>query len=65
MAKLKHFWIEKDNSLETVGYFVIRIDWDNDRHQQVEIRGSTPKAVFTAFQEAAALIQEEISRGNI
>lgn len=61
MAKLKKIWIE---------HFVgdqpaIRIDWDNDRHQRVEIKGDSPEAVAIALKEAGSLVNAERVRGEI
>ena len=61
MAKLEKIWIEHDDGEKRA----IRIDWDNDRHQRVPIKGATPQAVSLALWEAGCLVTEEHARGKI
>ena len=61
MVKLKKIWIEHDFGEMRA----VRIDWDNDRHQRVEIKGSTPQDIARALKKAGALIDDEIANGKI
>ena len=61
MAKLDKIWIEHDDGEK----WAIRIDWDNDRHQRVPIKGVTPQAVSLALREAGYFITTEHARGKI
>jgi len=61
LAKLKEIWIENESGLKKY----IRIDWDNDRHQRVEIKGDSPESVAMALKEAGSLINSERVRGAI
>jgi hypothetical protein len=54
MAKLKDIWVE-----ENIGQNkAIRIDWSNDRHQRVEIKGSGVDDVIDALD----LIAHELAK---
>lgn len=61
MATLKKIWVEENEK----GNSAIRIDWDNDRHQRVEIEGDTPESVSAALKEAGALVNAERVHGKI
>ena len=61
MAKLKKIWIEHEFGLKKA----IRIDWDNDRHQRVEIKDGSPESVAMALKEAGSLVNTERVRGEI
>ena len=61
MATLKKIWIEHESGHKRV----IRLDWDNDRHQRVEIETITPKAVYRALKEAGSLVAAEMVQGKI
>jgi hypothetical protein len=43
----------------------IRIDWNNDRHQSIDIKSRNPEDVLTAFQEAVRLLSMEIYNKEI
>jgi hypothetical protein len=43
----------------------IRIDWDNDRHQNIYIKSRNPQDVLTAFQDAARMLAMEIYNKEI
>lgn len=55
MTKLERIWIEKDLDNEA-----IRIDWDNDRHQRIEIKGNEPKDLIKALDFAVRLLKSEM-----
>ena len=61
MAKLKNLWVEHRSTEKKA----ICIDWDNDRHQRVEIESDTPEDVAWALDEASYLISVEIVDGEI
>lgn len=61
MAKLKKIWIEHNSNQNPA----IRIDWDNDRHQRIEIYGSKPFHLINAFKKAALALEEELIEGNL
>lgn len=61
MAKLEKIWIEHDDDEKRT----IRIDWDNDRHQRVPIKGATPQAVGHALKEAGGIVIAEHVHGKI
>lgn len=61
MATLEKIWIENFKSMRPA----IRIDWDNDRHQRVEIKDDTPEAVAEALKEAGELVNAERVDGEI
>ena len=64
MAELKKFWIER-NVVEFKGNDAIRVDWDNDRHQRIEISGGSPKDVIQALGFAVRLLKSELNAGEI
>lgn len=52
MVKLKEIWIEQGNGRERA----IRLDWDNDQHQRIEIEDDSPKAVAHALKIAGSFV---------
>lgn len=56
MVKLKNIWIENDFGEKQA----IRIDWDNDQHQRIEIAENTPEAVAHALKVAGSLVNAEM-----
>lgn len=54
MAKLEKIWIEQNADSKA-----IRIDWDNDRHQRIEIEGDQPKDLIKAMAFAVRLLKSE------
>lgn len=66
MAKLKRIWVERDLSkIDEETNDAIRIDWDNDRHQRIEIKGGSPLQVITALKNAALMLEEELYKEKI
>ena len=63
MAKLERISIEKPLGLN--GKRGIRIDWDNDRHQEIEIEGDTPKDLIETLQRCVYLLRSEIHHKEI
>ena len=64
MAKLERIWVERD--LADIGENeAIRIDWDNDRHQRIEIKGDEPKDLIKALDFAVRLLRYEIRNNEI
>ena len=61
MAKLKKIWIEHNFGEKRA----IRIEWNNDRHQRIEIEDETPEAVVRALKEAGSLVNAERVHGEI
>lgn len=62
MAKLKNIRIRK----ETIGIpDSIQLDWDNDRHQAVPLKGRDSVAVMKALDELADVLHTERRRGKI
>jgi hypothetical protein len=61
MAKLKKIWIEHDFGEKRA----VRMDWDNDRHQRIEIEASTPESVARALKDAGSLVAAEMAQGKI
>lgn len=62
MAKLKKIWIERDlakNDKEAAT--AIRLDWDNGRHQRIEITGTSPIHLIEAFTDAMCELKSELS----
>ncbi|WP_257282027.1 MULTISPECIES: hypothetical protein [unclassified Endozoicomonas] len=54
MTKLEKIWIEENESN------AIRIDWNNDRHQRIEIRGDKPEDIIKAMDFAVRLLKSEL-----
>ena len=61
MANLKKIWIEEVEGEKPA----IRMDWDNDRHQRIEIKGSNPLHVISALNGAALMLEEELDKEKI
>ena len=61
MAKLERISLE-DGPLGTQA---LRIDWDNDHHHRVELRGITPSHVAVALLETANLVRFSIAKDEI
>ena len=66
MANLRKLWIESDlsNTKESTQE-AIRIDWDNDRHQRIEIKGRNPLQLISALKLAVRELEIELSRDKI
>lgn len=62
MANLEKIWIETNAINHEKS---IRVDWDNNRHQRIEIKGETPTHVIAAFKIAAIELERELSLGEI
>ena len=66
MAKLKEMWVETDLSkVDDSTPTAIRIDWDNDRHQRIEIKGRSPLQVISALKRAALALEEDLYKEAI
>lgn len=61
MAQLERIWIEHHANSKPA----IRIDWDNDRHQRIEVKDTRPEGVANALKEAGALVNAERVQGKI
>ena len=59
MTKLERIWIERDLA-STGENEAIRIDWNNDRHQRIEIKGNEPKDLIKALDFAVRLLKSEM-----
>ncbi len=60
MANIEKIWINKvRDKIE------LRIDWDNDRHQAIMLKGTDPESVKDGFLEAAHLLNKEIRGGHL
>jgi len=60
MARLAKIWTnEFDNKKE------IRIDWDNDRHQSLQLVDGSPEEVIIKLKEMARLLERELEVGNL
>ena len=60
MAKLTKIWIERAESGQA-----IRLDWDNDRHHRLVVKGDEPKDLALALKEAGAIVSSEMAQGCI
>jgi len=58
MTKLMSIWLEP-------GGKAIRIDWDNDRHQRIELTSGSPEGVAKALKEAGSLVNAERVQGEL
>jgi len=54
MTKLEKIWT---NTIED--RHELRIDWDNDRHQAIQLKGLDPESVERGLVEAAHLLAQE------
>ena len=61
MAELKKIWIEHYANSNPE----IRIDWDNDRHQRIEIKGRNPLHVIEAFKRIKLELEAELYNEEI
>lgn len=61
MAKLESMWIDYSIRSEPT----INLDWNNDRHQSVKIKGSEPEKVIFSIEELVQLLKEEKEHGNL
>lgn len=52
MAKVTKVCVDKTTN-------ELRCDWDNDRHQAIEIKGDTPRDFITALHELVELLHRE------
>lgn len=61
MAQLKDIWIERDLAdVDDDSPKALRIDWDNDRHQRIEIKGDEPVDLIKALDFAVRLLKSEM-----
>ena len=58
MARLKKIGIERTDLIDREK-MAFRIDWDNDRHQEIEIHGSKPSDVISALERMARILRSE------
>ena len=58
MANLDRLYIERGSN-------AIRIDWDNDRHQRIEIKGTEPHDLIKALDFAVRLLKSELNNKDI
>lgn len=66
MAKLKIIWIERDlTKIDKETNDAIRMDWDNGRHQRIDIKGGNPLQVIAALKAAALALERELHEGEI
>jgi len=61
MSHLEKIWIETDKG----GKKAIRLDWNNHRHQRIELESDCPASVTRALKKASRLIDMEIADGEI
>lgn len=61
MARLIEVWVESSANQNPA----IIVDWDNDRHQRIEIEGEGPADVIAAFNKMARELQIEALNGDI
>lgn len=61
MARLAKIWLEDHADPNPA----IRIDWDNDRHQSIEIKGLSPLHVIRALELAALELKAELHNEEI
>ena len=61
MAKLEEIWVENHANSNPA----IRIDWDNDRHQRIEIRGRNPLHVIESLELAVLELKSELHNEKI
>jgi len=61
MAKLDEIWIENHANSNPE----IRLDWDNDRHQRIEIKGRNPLHVIEALKIAELELKSELYNEKI
>ena len=52
-AKIEKIWINKEQKQ-------IRVSWDNDRHQMVQLKGLMSDDVLRGVDELTSLIYKEI-----
>ena len=64
MAILKKIWVNEYQKFDKP-FKEIRIVWDNDRHQAVEISGNRPADLLHALERAHSLIVSEMKQGEI
>lgn len=57
-ALIEKIWINKPE-----GRLELRIDWDNDRHQAVELKGLNPECIQSALMQASYLVAAERRAG--
>lgn len=62
MAQLKKVWVSGNGEDEP---FELRIDWDNDRHQAVKIKGKDPQKVMDALEEMVEILDLDAFAGKI
>ncbi len=66
MAQLKDIWVESDLAdVDNCSPKALRIDWDNDRHHRIEIKGDEPKHLIKALDFAVRLLKSEMMHKEI
>ena len=58
MAKVTEIWINK-------AIPEIVVNWDNDRHQAIELKDRSPESVVNALSEMVELLKQEIRLSEI
>ena len=61
MAKLQEMWVEHHAGSNPA----IRIVWDNDRHQRIEIKGRNPLDVIRALEMVILNLESELYHNEI
>lgn len=64
MAQLKGIWLKTYCDGAYTSY-ELRIDWDNDRHQAINLESLMPGDVKKGLRFASQLLAEEQRRGNL
>lgn len=64
MAKMTRIWIDTTSDGEQV-LLVLRIDWNNDRHQAIHIESLNAEDVEAGLFKAANLLRLERIAGEI
>ena len=52
MAKVTKIYVDENTN-------VLRCDWDNDRHQAIEIKGDTPRDFIESLHKMVELLHIE------
>lgn len=60
MAKIDNFYMRKT----PLGY-VLQLDWDNERHQQVELAGRDADSITHGLLKLMILLRRESDEGKI
>jgi len=62
MAKLKKLWVKDADDCSPAE---IRVNWDNDRHQAVQIKGNDPQALMNALEDLIEVLDLDAFAGEI